>query len=124
MAENRDEARASRDCFRFIRGDSSTPLRFAQNDRYSQRASPASSDLIFKTVRSLAHDLEELAQRADEMSPLGLTLSELAGLSYYAVEARYDLDAWPEQETANEEIEVAERVKAAVLEQIPEQAHP
>ena len=70
------------------------------------------------------HDLEELAQRADEMSPLGLTLSELAGLSYYAVEARYDLDAWPEQETANEEIEVAERVKAAVLEQIPEQAHP
>ncbi|PSQ79460.1 MAG: DNA-binding protein, partial [Bacteroidetes bacterium QS_1_63_11] len=31
---------------------------------------------------------------------------------------------WPEQETANEEIEVAERVKAAVLEQIPEQAHP
>ena len=102
----------------------STPLRFAQNDRYSQRASPVSSDLIFKTVRSLAHDLEELAQRADEMSPLGLTLSELAGLSYYAVEARYDLDAWPEQETANEEIEVAERVKAAVPEQIPEQAHP
>ena len=119
MAENRDEARASRDCFRFIRGDSSTPLRFAQNDRYSQRASPASSDLIFKTVRSLAHDLEELARRADE-----ITLSELAGLSYYAVEARYDLNAWPEQETANEEIEVAERVKGAVLEQIPEQAHP
>ena len=70
------------------------------------------------------HNLEELAQRADETTPLGLTLTELAGLSYYAVEARYDLEAWPEQETAEEEIEVAERVKAAVLKQVPEQAHP
>lgn len=70
------------------------------------------------------HSLEELAHRADDVTPLGLGLAKLAELSYYAVEVRYDLDMWPERETAEKEIETAERVKAAVLKHIPEKAHP
>ena len=68
------------------------------------------------------HNLVELARLADHVaSPLGIGLGELAELSYYAVEVRYDLDMWPDRER---EIETAERVKAALLEHIPEEAHP
>lgn len=67
------------------------------------------------------HILEDLARRADRLLPLGLSLTEL---SFYAVEVRYDLNLWPDQETAKQEVEIAERVKMAVLEQIPEEAHP
>lgn len=70
------------------------------------------------------HDLEELALQADDITPLGLSLPQLAGLSYYTVEARYDLDMWPEQEIAQRETEIGERVEAAVLVHVPGEAHP
>ena len=70
------------------------------------------------------HNLEKLTRRVEAVEPLDLDLRELDRLSYHAVEVRYDLGTWPDQEMARKEIETAERVKAAVLEHIPEEAHP
>jgi HEPN domain-containing protein len=71
------------------------------------------------------HNLEEL-QRLCEMLMLALPLVavDLAELTPYAVQLRYDFEFWPGRETAEQALHIAERVRAAVLATVPQEAHP
>ena len=71
------------------------------------------------------HDLEELGSLCEKVEAIvELTGIDLAGLTGYAVELRYDTDFWPTRETAAEAFAVAERVRAIVLSRIPPEAKP
>jgi hypothetical protein len=49
---------------------------------------------------------------------------DLSVLSDYAVPARYDLDFWPDQETAVEALGLAEQVRQIVFALLPKEALP
>jgi HEPN domain-containing protein len=71
------------------------------------------------------HNLEELGDRATEAIPtLALDADELAEITPYAVELRYDPDFWPDLETAREALSAARRIRAQALAALPESAHP
>ncbi|MGD1862841.1 MAG: HEPN domain-containing protein [Leptolyngbyaceae cyanobacterium] len=68
------------------------------------------------------HDLLELNQLCANATENWLVKVDiLAELMPYAVESRYDLEFFPDQETASEALELAQRVKAVVLNAIPPQ---
>ncbi|MDA2909492.1 HEPN domain-containing protein [Nitrospiraceae bacterium AH_259_D15_M11_P09] len=72
-----------------------------------------------------AHDLEELQRLSVELESWaelsGLDLTELTA---YAVELRYDAEFWPPQSTAEEAVELAQRVRACVLAKLPPDVRP
>ena len=71
------------------------------------------------------HNLEELQQLCLTLVPtLELTNVDLADLTPYAVQLRYDFEFWPDRETAEQALNVAERVRVAVLAVVPQEAHP
>lgn len=71
------------------------------------------------------HNLEELERRCATVSPTpDLTGIDLAQLTPYAVQLRYDSSFWPDQTTAQEALDLAEQVRAAVLAVVPSAAHP
>ena len=71
------------------------------------------------------HNLEELQQLCLTLVPtLELTNVDLAELTPYAVQLRYDFEFWPDRETAEQALNVAERVQVAVLAVVPQEAHP
>jgi len=66
------------------------------------------------------HDLEELQRLCLEVQ----TLPKLAGLDLtqitdYAVAVRYDLEFWPDQETASEALTLAQQVQQIILDILP-----
>lgn len=71
------------------------------------------------------HNLEELEAVCATLSPRpDLSTVDLSELTPYAVQLRYDFEFWPDPETAEHAVEVAERVRAAVLTALPAEAHP
>lgn len=71
------------------------------------------------------HNLEELQQLCLTLVPtLELTDVDLVDLTPYAVQLRYDFEFWPDRETAEQALNVAERVRIAVLAVVPQEAHP
>jgi HEPN domain-containing protein len=71
------------------------------------------------------HNLEELQQLCITFAPaLLLTDVDLVELTPYAVQLRYDFEFWPDRETAEEALHMAERVRVAVLATVPQEAHP
>ena len=71
------------------------------------------------------HNLEELQQLCITLVPaLQLTDVDLAELTPYAVQLRYDFEFWPDQETAEQALNIAERVRVAVLAVVPQEARP
>ena len=71
------------------------------------------------------HNLEELQQFCLTLVlALQLTDVDLAELTLYAVQLRYDFEFWPDQETAEEALHIAERVRVAILSAVPKEAHP
>jgi HEPN domain-containing protein len=71
------------------------------------------------------HNLEELQQLCLTLVPaLRITDVDLAELTPYAVQLRYDFEFWPDRETAEQAFNVAERVRIAVLATVPQEAHP
>lgn len=67
------------------------------------------------------HDLEELARLcALEEDIPALIETPLEELSGYAVEMRYDADFWPERETAAQALSMAERLRALIIENLPD----
>ena len=69
------------------------------------------------------HDTEELQRLClDVLESSELEEVDLTVLSDYAVSGRYDLDFWPDRETARGAIELAQRVRAAVLPAVPKEA--
>ena len=71
------------------------------------------------------HNLEELQrlclQQIPEMKIDGMDLAEITP---YAVELRYDFEFWPDRQTAEQALEIAEQVRQAALASIPHVAHP
>jgi HEPN domain-containing protein len=71
------------------------------------------------------HNLEELQrlclQQIPEMKIDGMDLAEITP---YAVELRYDFEFWPDRQTAEQALEIAEQVRQAALASIPQEAHP
>ena len=71
------------------------------------------------------HNLEELQQLCIPLVPaLQLTGVDLVELTPYAVQLRYDFEFWPDRETTEQALHIAERVRAAVLAAVPQEAHP
>jgi HEPN domain-containing protein len=71
------------------------------------------------------HNLEELQQLCVEiLPPLHLPDVDLAELTPYAVQLRYDFEFWPDRETAQQALHIAERVRVAVLAAVPQEARP
>ena len=72
-----------------------------------------------------SHNLEELQHLCMMVISEG-TLGELdlTELTPYAVQLRYDLEFWPDRETAEHALNLAELVRTAVLEGVPQQAYP
>lgn len=66
------------------------------------------------------HDLEELQDQCGRVRPLpALAELDLADLTGYAVELRYDADFWPEQAVAAEAVALAEPVRSIVVSTLP-----
>ena len=60
------------------------------------------------------HDLEVLYDQCIQVAPgLNLDRTELATLTPYAVQLRYDNDFWPNLQTAQQALVVADRVRVA-----------
>jgi HEPN domain-containing protein len=71
------------------------------------------------------HNLEELQQLCLTLVPaLQLTDVDLAELTPYAVQLRYDFEFWPDRETAEEALNIAERVRVVILSAVPKEDHP
>jgi HEPN domain-containing protein len=68
------------------------------------------------------HDLDRLHQLCLAVSPeLNLPECDLGALTLYAAAMRYDVDFWPERESALEAIELAEEALKAILAVLPEE---
>jgi HEPN domain-containing protein len=71
------------------------------------------------------HNLEDLQQLCLTLIPaLALTDIDLAELTPYAVELRYDFEFWPDRDTTEQAVSIAERVRVAVLAIVPLEAYP
>lgn len=71
------------------------------------------------------HNLEELQQLCVELvPPLYLPDVDLAELTPYAVQLRYDFEFWPDRETAQQALHIADCVRVAVLATLPQEARP
>jgi HEPN domain-containing protein len=73
----------------------------------------------------LSHNLEEIDRRCAAAVPAWATPAvDLAQLTVYAVQSRYDFSFWPARATAEEARDAAELVRAAVISLLPERARP
>ena len=71
------------------------------------------------------HDIEELQKECLSFIPHSTMKDmDLTVLTDYAVDARYDFDFWPDQTTAEESLQLAERIRALVLDVMPKEAQP
>ena len=71
------------------------------------------------------HNLEELLALCLVREPsLGLEQEELAALTPYAIQVRYDFEFWPGHDTAREAFGVAEGVRETILALVPPEARP
>lgn len=71
------------------------------------------------------HDLEELQQMCLGVDPdLGIQGLELEQLSSYAVDARYDLEFWPDSGVATEAVSLAEQIRSVILAAVPASLRP
>jgi HEPN domain-containing protein len=71
------------------------------------------------------HDLEVVYDAGVRVDPrLRLDRAELASLTPFAVQLRYDQDFWPDPDTVREALAVVDRVRAAVLALLPDAAQP
>jgi HEPN domain-containing protein len=70
------------------------------------------------------HDLEELQHLGEALPAWPLAGLDLAELSSYAVEARYDFEFWPDRQTTEEAVGLASQVRKRVLDAVPQAARP
>ncbi|NJO83370.1 MAG: HEPN domain-containing protein [Blastochloris sp.] len=71
------------------------------------------------------HNLEELELRGAAANPRpDFSMVDLTILTPYAVQLRYDPDFWPDQAAANEALNLAGHVRAAILAVLPTSTHP
>ena len=67
-------------------------------------------------------DLHKLC--SELVPPLRFPDVDLAELTPYAVQLRYDFEFWLDRETVQQALHIAECVRVAVLATVPQEAHP
>ncbi|HUY15753.1 MAG TPA: HEPN domain-containing protein [Terriglobia bacterium] len=70
------------------------------------------------------HNLEELQHLGESLPAWPLAGLDLAELSSYAVEVRYDFEFWPDRRTTQEAVRLASEVRRLVLEAVPQNTRP
>jgi HEPN domain-containing protein len=71
------------------------------------------------------HNLEELAQFCSGALPGSIPPDvDLAEITPYAVDLRYDFEFWPDRETAEKALAIAERLREVILAGVPKEAQP
>ncbi len=71
------------------------------------------------------HNLEELERLCAALVPAWpVEVMDLAELTAFAVELRYDFEFWPDRETAEKALATAAAVRDAVLAAVPQEARP
>ncbi len=71
------------------------------------------------------HNLEELQHLGEKSVPgWPLTGMDLAELTSYAVQVRYDFEFWPDYETVQQALKTAREVRTRALAAVPKQARP
>jgi len=71
------------------------------------------------------HDLEEIERLCNLIEPLPeLTAYDLAALTDYAVQLRYDFMVWPTLAETEDALRKAEGVRTIILAHLPPIAHP
>ena len=71
------------------------------------------------------HNLEDLEHLCTQSVPgWGLPDLDLTMLTPFAVELRYDFEFWPEKQTAQESLDVSQKVRSAVVSCLPSEAQP
>ncbi len=71
------------------------------------------------------HNLEELADRTHEVAPaFAADPDELAEITPFAVELRYDPEFWPDRETAAAAVAAAVELRAEAEKALPPAARP
>ena len=132
MRDQRDHARG---WFRKAESDLHTAQRTLDTDGPYDTACFHAQQVAEKYLKGLlafmeqpiprTHNLEELQQLCVSLVPaLALTDVDLAELTPYAVQLRYDFEFWPDRETTEQALSIAERVRAAVLATVPQETHP
>ena len=71
------------------------------------------------------HNLEELAQLCSGAFPGCVPVDvDLAEITPFAVDLRYDFEFWPDRGSAEQALRVAERMRQCVLDHMPPEARP
>lgn len=131
----RDKLDHARGWFRKADSDLSTGKRTLESDGPYDTACFHAQQAAEKYLKGLlafldqpiprTHNLEDLQQLCVTFMPtLHLTSTELAELTPYAVQLRYDFEFWPDREAAEQALNMAERVRSAVLAAVPNEVYP
>lgn len=131
----RDKLDHARGWFRKAESDLSTGKRTLESDGPYDTACFYAQQAAEKYLKGLlafldqpiprTHNLEDLQQLCVTFMPtLHLTSTELAELTPYAVQLRYDFEFWPDREAAEQALNMAERVRSAVLAAVPNEVYP
>lgn len=131
----RDKLDHARGWFRKAESDLSTGKRTLESDGPYDTACFHAQQAAEKYLKGLlafldqpiprTHNLEDLQQLCVTFMPtLHLTSTELAELTPYAVQLRYDFEFWPDREAAEQALNMAERVRSAVLAAVPNEVYP
>ena len=71
------------------------------------------------------HNLEDLFEQCQRALPARSPPDlDLASLTPYAVELRYDFEFWPDHETGADALDLVERLRTAVIAVLPRDGHP
>jgi HEPN domain-containing protein len=129
-----DELALARGWFLKAESDLTTANRMVESDGPYDTACFHAQQAVEKYLKGLlafrgqpfysTHNLEELQHLGEALPAWPLAGLDLAELSSYAVEVRYDFEFWPDHQTAQEALELAREVRKRVLAVVPENARP
>ena len=129
-----DELALARGWFLKAESDLKTAKRMAKSDGPYDTACFHAQQAAEKYLKGLlalrgepfhrTHNLEELQHLGEALPAWPLPELDLAELSSYAVEARYDFEFWPDRRTTQEAVQLASEVRRLVLGAVPQNARP
>ena len=129
-----DELELARGWFLKAESDLNTAQRMAESDGPYDTACFHAQQAAEKYLKGLlafrgvpfhrTHNLEELQRLGESLPAWPLAGLDLAELSSYAVEARYDFEFWPDDRTTQEALRLALEVRRLVMEAVPQNARP
>jgi HEPN domain-containing protein len=129
----RDELTLARGWFLKAESDLNTAKRMAESDGPYDTACFHAQQAVEKYLKGLLafrgkpfhHTYNLELQHVGEALPAwALAALDLAELSSYAAEVRYDFDFWPDRRTTQEAVRLASEVRRRALDAVPQNARP